>query len=147
MIGTDDYATSEKLNTLVGKKVTAVWWGDVDLTFDTDQGLVGFALDADCCSYSYFSDIIGVDKLLENGPVIDVNAIQDRDPEYFGEYDRGTLQHYGFEIVTEHPKWGDMTTVVSFRNESNGYYGGRLVRSQDEVHPTQRKWVNYVVCA
>jgi hypothetical protein len=33
---------------------------------------------------------------------------------------------YGFEIVTTDPKFGDVTSVFSFRNDSNGYYGGNL---------------------
>lgn len=40
---------------------------------------------------------------------------------------------YGYKIISE-SKWGDQTSVFSFRNSSNGYYGGWM----DLVSSTQQ---------
>lgn len=110
------------LNTLVGKTITRIRWNDDYLLFDTDGGPFGFWVDAECCSTSYFYDFYGVAHLLNNGPVISTRAIDLASHEA----DYADIQCYGFELVTNHPKWGEVTSVFSFRNSSNGYYGGSM---------------------
>ena len=39
----------------------------------------------------------------------------------------GVVRVYGYRIASDHPTWGEVTAVMSFRNDSNGYYGGELV--------------------
>lgn len=116
------------INNLVGTKIQRIFMDEERLTFLTDQGSRSYVVFGDCCSYSYFYDFHGVDKLLQNGPVVSTKQLDLEYPEdenaLKGEY----VQAYGFEIVTEHPKWGEQTSVFSFRNDSNGYYGGELVR-------------------
>ncbi|AVP42076.1 hypothetical protein KIP48_gp55 [Mycobacterium phage Naca] len=107
---------------IIGKKVLAIYMDDQSLILETDHGTVGFGVQGDCCSWSYFYDIYGADKLLSNGPVIEVNEIDLSDQNHNQDYE--CIQVYGYEFVTEHPIWGGQTTVVSFRNSSNGYYGG-----------------------
>lgn len=106
------------------------------LKFNTDDGNVVFGVSGDCCSHSYFHDFIGVKKLFENGKVLSVKEI---DPGC-GSKNKNDgdvcVSVYGFEIVTEHPTFGEQTSVFSFRNSSNGYYGGSLDYSDDrEVSP------------
>lgn len=130
---------------IIGKKVLKVEISDYYLKLHTDQGLVMFEVDGDCCSNSYFHDIVGTRKLLDNGPVIAVEEVdlQPGDPGYHDPdcpstpYSYGGdalkspcgvahdyLQVYGYRFVTEHPFFGEQSTVVAFRNDSNGYYGG-----------------------
>lgn len=112
-----------ELNELVvGKKVLAVRVSEQFLVFETDQGLVAFSVEGDCCSHSYFYDIVGADKLLANGPVVSASELDLSDRSFYEDYE--DIQVYGYEFVSEHPIWGEQTTVVSFRNSSNGYYGG-----------------------
>ena len=109
---------------LVGKNVTRIRMSTDYLVFDTDQGYVGYTVEGDCCSRSYFYDMHGADKLLANGPVVSAKAV---DVALYDNADGPNddfVQAYGFEFVTEHPDFGEMTTVLSFRNASNGYYGG-----------------------
>jgi len=119
---------------LIGKKITRVFMNEDHLKFETDDGAVVFQVEGDCCSHSYFHDFIGVRKLLENGKVISAKEIFLDD---FSEGDDERVQAYGFEIVTEHPTFGEQTSVFSFRNRSNGYYGGSLENgaSEREVLP------------
>lgn len=112
------------LKDLVGRRVSAVHMNTEVLAFETDKGQVVYGVEGDCCSHSYFHDIVGVRKLLDNGPVASTKEINMADPE--PDNDDEYVKVYGYEIVTEHPQWGEQTTVVSFRNYSNGYYGGWL---------------------
>ena len=58
------------------------------------------------------------------GPVVSTAEIPLDDA---AESDDELTRCYGYEIVTEHPTFGEVTCVFSFRNDSNGYYGGSLV--------------------
>lgn len=109
---------------LIGHKIVRVNLTDEYLDFYTDADLrLRYTCDGDCCSFSYFHDIVGAEKLYANGPVTEVNSIS-LEPDVISEDEYDVIQCYGYEIVTESPQWGDQTTVFSFRNSSNGYYGG-----------------------
>ena len=115
----------EPIQHLVGKKIQKVFMNEDCLKFETDRGNVIFTVEGDCCSHSYFHDFIGVKKLLENGHVVSAKEIELADAEdNTADTDGDYLQFYGFEIVTVHPTFGDQTSVFSFRNSSNGFYGG-----------------------
>lgn len=121
---------------LIGKKITEIHMDDDNLAFITADGdWVGYEVYGDCCSWSYFHDFFGVQKLLDNGPVKEFTYVDLEDEEvYKGDLNAGRdhdecLQVYGYKLVTEHPLWGEQTSVFSFRNESNGYYGGDMIRT------------------
>jgi hypothetical protein len=120
--------------TLVGRTVTAVRIDEDDLIFETTEGPVGFRVEGDCCSTSFFYDLIGLDKLRGN-KVVAVNSIEDENrltEPTTEEYEQAEcLAVYGYEFVSEHPEFGEVTTVVSFRNDSNGYYGGWMEQLED----------------
>jgi hypothetical protein len=112
---------------LVGLDIQEIYMdGDYLAFVGTQDGAIKqvlWTVVGDCCSCSYFNDFYGVEKLINNGPVINVEMIDPR--EVVGSEDSGEyVQAYGIKIITESPLWGEMTSVVSFRNSSNGYYGG-----------------------
>lgn len=115
---------------LVGRKVTQIRIDDEYLVFETESGRVMYTVSGGCCSRSYFYDIVGAGKLLANGPVTQFNQLPVTEAEQEGEWD-DYVKVYGFEIVSEHPVWGEQTTVVSFRNSSNGEYGGWMSEIED----------------
>lgn len=123
---------------LVGKVVLKIYMNEDFLKFETDQGSVVYGVYGDCCSSSYFHDFIGVKKLLENGTVLSAKEINlDEKTQKYNETEKetmtwGAISCYGFEIVTEHPVFGEQTSVFSFRNSSNGYYGGSLYDGKDD---------------
>jgi hypothetical protein len=143
---------------LVGRQVERIYWGSGAVTFETDQGLVTFEVFGDCCSRSYFHDFIGVEKLLVNGPVVaaeqvrllpgdpghpDPAPLQDREAQAVLEalsppqdsYE-DCVRVYGFRFTTEHPVWGEQSSVIAFRNSSNGYYGGWMeVAEKPDILP------------
>jgi hypothetical protein len=126
------YEENGGLNRLIGKKITEIHISDDRRVFTAADGeLIGFDVEGDCCSHSYFYDFHGVRKLLDNGPVVKVGPIELAEPDQTGHE---CLQAYGFELVTESPKWGEQTSVLSFRNDSNGYYGGWMqAASTDQI--------------
>lgn len=51
-------------------------------------------------------------------------------------YEDEYIQVYGYRLVTEHPLFGEQTSVFAFRNASNGYYGGWMFDAEvpaDEI--------------
>lgn len=121
------------IDNLVGKKILKIFLNENYLKFETDAGNFVFTTYGDCCSQSVFYDFIGVKKLFENGPVVSVREVKDLQADE--ATDKKMYQEcpaaYGFEIVTEHPTFGEMTSVFSFRNYSNGYYGGWIEEMDD----------------
>lgn len=135
----------EPIKLLEGKKIQRVFLNEDYLKFVTDQGIVLFTVEGDCCSQSVFYDFYGVKKLLENGKVILAEEVSltpnDITTDGWEEKDKKSYQEsidvYGYSIVTEHPAFGQQTSVFSFRNYSNGYYGGwmEIVDADIEVQP------------
>lgn len=128
---------------LIGKTVEKIYMNEEYLTFVTDDGNVSFTVDADCCSYSYFFDFYGVANLLgKKVTAFESVDLGPGDPGYrketFGDGDGYVpggecIQVYGFRITTEHPLFGDVTAIFSFRNDSNGYYGGWLETAKRDL--------------
>lgn len=118
---------------LIGKKITNIYINSEFLQFKTNDGSVlSYRAYGDCCSESVFYDFIGVKKLLENGPVVSIKEIElgigtGEIKEKYQENMNTAETIYGVEIVTEHPVFGKQTAVFSFRNYSNGYYGGMIL--------------------
>ena len=123
------------LNQLIGTKVKKVFMSSQFLRFVTDKGNFTFTVEGDCCSSSYFHDFVGLDHLRNNGPITKIEEIAlDVDDKNKDEYD--VIQAYGFRFTTIHPTFGEVSSVMSFRNSSNGYYGGWLEGTEDrEVQP------------
>lgn len=91
------------------------------LSFETDRGAITYCAEGDCCSQSWFADIIGVDALI-GGLVRDVEEIamdfyNVKDGRCREEHDEA----YGYRITTSKGR-----VKLAFRNSSNGYYGGWL---------------------
>ena len=91
------------------------------LVFITDERSFVYYVDADCCSESWFADIVGVDSLLNemvtNVEKVGMDGYNVNDGRGRQEFD----QAYGFNLITQKGK-----TNIVFRNSSNGYYGGWL---------------------
>ena len=79
--------------------------GGTILTFITDKGDIVYETTGDCCSYSWFSDITGIDNLL-NQVVNEVIERQEwteeerKKAEAQGSYD--CLSLYGYLITTNY---------------------------------------------
>lgn len=116
---------SAGLNSLTGRTIhgIAVADGEQTMRFDTDRGPIFIDAVGDCCSQSYFEELIGLRSLIVPvGTVQPVQATEVLDYEDRAEdVDNGVIQHYGYRIATLQG-----FATLAFRNESNGYYGGSL---------------------
>lgn len=112
---------------LLGKTVKRIFMSQEYLQFHTNEGTFTYTVEGGCCSHSYFYDFHGVKKLLAGNPVVSVRSIP---MEVLSDEDAWAfVKAYGFEIVTEDPTYGEVTSVFSFRNDSNGFYGGWMKRT------------------
>lgn len=121
--------TGEHLSKMIGATVSRVLIGEEILAFETDKGRAVFTVEGDCCSNSFFHDFYGVAHLLGNGPITEWEEVDldPSDPGYVSpdeQIDYEYVQTYGYRFTTVHPVFGEVSSVFSFRNSSNGYYGG-----------------------
>jgi hypothetical protein len=112
---------------LVGKKVLKIFMNSEYLRFETDGGVFTYETCGECCSSTYFYDFYGVKNLL--GSVI--TAVDDVPLELQDYIKRGYKEEevdefYGVQLTTVSPEFGEVTSVFSYRNVSNGYYGGSI---------------------
>jgi hypothetical protein len=125
------YNGFEKLKELVGKKIQKIRMDEDWLVFETDKGNYAFTVGGDCCSHSFFYDFYGVKNLLQNGEVLEVEEIELDVPEYTIKPENDKIEAYGYRLTTAHEYWGKKSSVFSFRNDSNGYYGGWMDYSEN----------------
>lgn len=114
------------MDKLVGKIVLSLsvshdqWF----LVFDTDEGRITYQTEGDCCSETWFADIVGVKALLGE----QVRKVEWVDPENYNVQDgRGRQEHdqaYGVKLFTDKG-----ICDIIFRNSSNGYYGGSIAET------------------
>jgi hypothetical protein len=127
------------LQLLVGKTIKKIYMNEGCLKFETDSGNIAFTVDGDCCSQSVFYDFYGVKNLLAGNPVTGVREVElnpgdiiksngdDTDKKSYQE----SISAYGFQLFTQSKDFGEVTSVFSFRNYSNGYYGGWMETTGD----------------
>lgn len=104
---------------LIGHKIFDVEVGEEEraLRFTTDTKPIIYDTYGDCCSESWFSEVISLDSLI-NHTVASVEEL------FLPQYQDGNTrqmfdQIYGYKLATE----AGYIDIV-FRNSSNGYYGG-----------------------
>jgi len=110
---------------LIGHIIRALYVapGEEQLAFVTDTTTITYGTEGDCCSVTWFADVIGVRALIGQK----VAAVEDLElpAGYDAQNDGRTRQDeddvYGHTIVTA----AGRCTVI-YRNSSNGCYGGNL---------------------
>ena len=117
------------LDDLIGKTVRGVRMTDDQsfVAFDTDSGTVGYECDGDCCSETWIADIINLRELI-GSKVEDAKTLDLPEPKD----DRSRQEEdtaYGVQLRTI-SEYSALPALVEFiyRNSSNGYYGGSLIR-------------------
>jgi hypothetical protein len=120
-----------KFDVLVGHKIRKVFVaeGEESMAFVTDAGTFAFETEGDCCSETWFADLIGFKALIATSP-----------PNYWGGQ---VFSAEDFELPSEEggrsrQEYDDVMGVrlkthagvceILYRNSSNGYYGGSISR-------------------
>jgi hypothetical protein len=130
---------------LIGKVVVKIELADGEqyLRFTTTSGQFTYLTEGDCCSETWFADLIGVYNLLPSRTrlgmdghrvtsVIGLDLPEPKDARSRQEYDSA----YGYAIETYQG-----TCTVVYRNSSNGCYGGSCALSMTDL-PDGLVWKN-----
>jgi len=106
-------------NILIGKTLTGVMIAEDKeaLLFKTPESEIKAKCDADCCSHTWIEHV----ELPVNGFPAVVSSVEDLELNAGLDTRDGEMAYYGCKIVTDK---GDI--IIDYRNESDGYYGGRL---------------------
>ena len=129
----------EALGPLLGQEVEKVSMNEDFLRFDfydEDRPPLTLSTEADCCSNSVFHDFYGVEHIL--APFSRIAGIYEVPLDDFElkncKDDNRVVTVYGYKIYTNRDYYTDEiqgadqhTSVFSFRNYSNGWYGGNLL--------------------
>lgn len=107
------------MNELIGEYITALKINDDQslLFVETRRALYIFKTDSDCCSKTWFSNIIGV-RYLVGATVQKVEELELELPDYNNRGWQGLDEAYGIKLTTNKGE----TTIV-YRNSDNEYYG------------------------
>ncbi len=116
---------------LIGSQILRVYLSPdkTELSFDTDNGFFMYQVFGDCCSHSWFNDIINVQALLGET----VESVEERSMPEAPQEEDGYIQVYGLRLTTR-KGWTD----IAFRNSSDGYYGGWM--SFAGKNPPNKNW-------
>lgn len=105
---------------LIDKVIKEIYVNETGLIFitDSDERLY-YQVDGGCCSSSYFSEIMHPESILGHR-IVKVDALEQESGE-------PTIQEediiYAYRITSDR-ELGLSNCIVTFRNSSNGYYGG-----------------------
>ena len=108
------------MDELIGKKINELKINAAAnlLVFFTDDGHIAYEAIGDCCSGSWFNDLIGVDAIL--GEVINAASRENEvRPTIGSSADGECTQFDAHTLITQKG-----ACQIIYRNESNGYYGG-----------------------
>lgn len=108
---------------LIGEYITGLKVNDDQslLFVETRRALYIFKTNGECCSETWFADIIGV-KYLIGATVYKVEDLELSDYNVDdGRRRNGFDEAYGIKLITDKGE-----TTIIYRNSSNGYYGGDM---------------------
>lgn len=137
---------TDDLKVLLGKEVTGLRFdGEGVLTFQTTEGEFHFVLAGDCCSSSYVTEILGVERFLGKGVVSHIEEAEygERVPE--AEYDK--VSRHGLRLRCEQgDTYGEPPELlILWENLSNGYYDGNIetlekIETPEKMQPITANW-------
>jgi hypothetical protein len=121
------------LDVLIGQRIEGFDVGDEEhaLRIRTNGEPVYCEVDGDCCSESWFADILGA-VWVQGGTVTTTRELELPQPQD-GRSRQEEDSAYGYAIDTERG-----TVIIAFRNSSNGYYGGDMTVTDQE--PRGNTW-------
>jgi len=115
------------MSDLEGRTIESIWIDQTTqeyLRFETDQGPLCYIAVGDCCSETWFADLLGIDALLgqtvRKAEFVSLGEPEENDNRTRQEYD----WIYSYKLFTDRG-----IADIIFRNSSNGYYSGWLSQS------------------
>jgi hypothetical protein len=125
---------------LLGERITKVFVSDdqsklmlfTGYVGDREQHAVVVDTYGDCCSETWFADIVGLHNILKQH-VTGIELLELPEPED-GRSRQEEDQQYGVKLRSERG-----SCDIIYRNSSNGYYGGEAVAYRGD--PNTENWV------
>jgi uncharacterized protein (TIGR02996 family) len=119
---------------LIGRTIKQVRFdsnGDC-LMIDTDSGSIRYEVEGDCCSESWFYRFLNPENLINEKLLFVMEGrTDDIDPDDgLGRQESESI--YGYSLVT-----AKGICEITFRNSSNGYYGGWMAPTQIDTTPNE----------
>lgn len=105
----------------IGRKVKSLWVSDdeAEIVFVfKDGGQATYLTEGDCCSHSWYADIVGAKQLI-GATVKEIEELSLDNYNYDIRKNSQEDQAYGHSFKTDKG-----ACDIIFRNASNGYYGG-----------------------
>jgi hypothetical protein len=132
---------------LEGKIVEKVFVDDKQhtLVFETNTGeQIAYGTDGDCCSETWFADMIGIDAIFgyhhKRLDLRTINRVEEITMDFYNTDDGRCRQDsdaaYGYKLTTNLGR-----LLIAFRNSSNGYYGGNIFLIQGLVDTSKMKQI------
>ena len=112
--------------------------GEEVIRFETDKGVKTFLAEGDCCSESWFADIL-ISQDFKGGRVFKVEEMDL--PEFVkslinkdgrGRQDEDEVYGYKLFLRSDNTYRCSFIEII-FRNSSNGYYGGMVRELEGEI--------------
>ena len=123
---------------IIGKTIKKIRFNEDYLILEFEDSIFAMSVEGDCCSTSYFYDFYGVDSIL-NHKIREITSVELDPTDLKASHSGESVEVYGYKIVCddnegEYNFYGTSRTgVFSFRNDSNGYYGGYCVPVSDTI--------------
>ena len=108
---------SEQFKNLIGKEVLSVEFSENTLRFNLKHDAVIYEAVGDCCSSSFIEDLDNIEAL-QNAVLESVDVVEGE----VAEKEDWKVSEWTFYKF----KTNKGLCTLSFRNDSNGYYNGRL---------------------
>jgi hypothetical protein len=110
---------------LTGRKINGLSMVGDELHLSIDEGWVALLIpEGECCSLTWIESVDLIDPLI-GGTIRSVQNIDMPDRGDIGTLRKPIVEcvkYYGLRIETDKG-----VSVIDYRNDSNGYYGGRLL--------------------
>lgn len=109
------------MDRLIGSVVNSVYISEDQqiMVFDTSNGIFAYETEADCCSETWFADLVGLQALIGSKITGCVEATVQSVEDGRSRQDIDTV--YGYKIETARG-----VCDIVFRNSSSGWYGGSI---------------------
>lgn len=122
---------------LIGKIVNRIFVSrdQYILSFELNDGtFISYITESDCCSETWFADIVGCLSLIKQPSryARNITDVRESDMDWYNVNDGRERQDYdqayGYTIFSNRG-----TCKIAFRNSSNGYYGGYITLFEGEL--------------
>lgn len=110
-----------EFDVLIDKKINSIEWNEAGIRFNLHHDAKYFKAYGDCCSNSYIESLDNP-EIFKDAIFLSVESVEGETKDVSNDDYGGDVHKWTFYKF----KTSKGMCTLSFRNESNGYYNGRL---------------------